>query len=199
VDEHGAKMPLSRLAYTVFEARRAPVPPAPSAGWPALLAVGVAVGGVALALARWLRATGSWVARALLGLQHALVGLLVGLPGLIAFLLLFTQWDVTHYNENLLLTNPLTFSALPLGLMAAAGSERGLRWVGLIWIVLGASTLLLMLLKVLPAFDQDTSLPMTLIAPINLGCALAHLMLLRHRRGAVAAQGERRAASVATR
>jgi hypothetical protein len=163
-----------------------------------LLAVGVAIGGLALALARWLRATGSRSARILLGLQHALVGLVVGLPGLVAFLLLFTQWDVTHYNENLLLANPLTFAALPLGLFVAGGSKRALRWVGTIWIALGASTVLLMLLKVLPAFDQDTSLPMTLLAPINIGCALAHMGLLRHRRGAIAGRAARRAASAAT-
>jgi hypothetical protein len=198
VDEHGAKVHLSRLAYTVFEARRAPVPEAPSAAWPGLLAVGVAIGGLALVLARWLRATASRIARILLGLQHALVGLVVGLPGLVAFLLLFTQWDVTHYNENLLLANPLTFAALPLGLFVAGGSKRALRWVGMTWIALGASTVLLMLLKALPAFDQDTSLPMTLLAPINIGCALAHLGLLRHRRGAIAGHAARRAPSAAT-
>lgn len=190
-DDSGRTVKLSRLGYTVFEARRPAPPERPSRAWPSLLAVGMLVGGTAFALARWLRTSGSALARVLLGLTHAVVGLFAGVPGLVAFLFLFTQWDVTHYNENLLLANPLTFAALPLGLLTAIGSKRALRWLGLVSLALGASTLLLVLLKVLPAFDQDTSLPMTLLAPVNLGCALAHWGLLKRPQREPAAEGER--------
>jgi hypothetical protein len=189
-DEAGHTIALSRLGYTVFEARRPAIPEHPSRAWPALLATSALVAGAALLLARWLRATGHVAARVLLGLVHAVVGLVAGVPGLVAFLFLFTQWDVTHYNENLLLANPLTFAALPLGLFTALGSKRALRWLGYVWVALGAGTVLLILLKALPAFDQDTSLPMVLLAPINLGCAVAHLGLLRRPLRAPAGGGE---------
>ncbi|HEX2676240.1 MAG TPA: DUF4105 domain-containing protein, partial [Polyangiales bacterium] len=79
VDEHGQKQPLVRTRYAVFEAKRAPIPEQPSTAWPGLLAVGVAFGGIALALSRWLR-SGSRVARALLGLHHMVLGLAIGVP-----------------------------------------------------------------------------------------------------------------------
>jgi hypothetical protein len=106
-----------------------------------------------------------------------LFGLAIGVPGLVLFLFLFTQWDVTHYNENLFIANPLTFALFPLGFWMACGSERAQRWAGNLAIALGGLTLLAIVLKVLPAFDQDTHLPLALIAPINFGAALAHLAL----------------------
>jgi hypothetical protein len=52
-----------------------------------------------------------------------------------------------------------------------------MRALGSVWLMLGASTLLLIALKALPSFDQDTSIPLALLAPINLGCAFGHLRL----------------------
>jgi hypothetical protein len=178
IDERGQKQKLVNTAYSVFEARRAPVPAAPNRGWPPLLAFGALLGGLALALSRFV-AGGSRVARVLLGLHHMLLGVMVGVPGLVLFLFLFTTWEVTHYNENLFLANPLSFLAFPLGFWTALGSRKAQRWLGTVWILLGASTLLLLLLKLLPAFDQDNHLPMALLVPINLGCALAHAGLLK--------------------
>jgi hypothetical protein len=186
-DDEGRKVPLVRLAYTVFHARRAPVPEAPSAAWPGLLAVGTMLGALALLLSRWMR-RGSRVARVLLGLHHMVIGLCVGVPGLVLFLFLFTKWDVTHYNENLFLANPLTFLAFPLGFWTAVGSRKAQRWLGTVWLLLGTSTVLLLLLKLLPDFDQDTHLPMALLVPINLGCALAHAGLVKRSSHAAPAQ-----------
>jgi hypothetical protein len=185
VDERGQKQPLVRTRYQVFEAKRAPIPEQPSAAWPGLLAVGLAFGGIAIALSRWLRG-GSRLARALLGLHHMVLGLAIGVPGLVLFLFLFTQWDVTHYNENLFIANPLTFALFPLGFWMACGSERAQRWAGTLAIALGALTLLAIVLKLLPAFDQDTHLPLALIAPINFGAALAHLALRKQPAAAAA-------------
>jgi hypothetical protein len=114
---------------------------------------------------------------------------IVGVAGLVAFLGLFTAWAVTKWNENLFLANPLTLLAFPLGLAFAAGSERAGRWLGLCWLSLGASTLLLIALKALPSFDQDTHLPLALLGPLNVGCALAHLWLgKRDQRASVPAR-----------
>jgi hypothetical protein len=71
--------------------------------------------------------------------------------------------------------------SFPFGLWSAFGSKKGLRWLGLVWMTLGASTLLLIVLKILPSFDQDVSIPLSLYAPVNFGCALAHWLLARGR------------------
>jgi hypothetical protein len=184
-DEHGKLVPLVRSSYTVYDSRRDPVPELPSPAWPGLLAVGVLVGGLALALSRWV-ARGSRIARALLGLHHMLLGIALGIPGTVLFLFLFTAWDVTHHNENLFIANPLALLMFPLGAWMTFGSKRAMRWAGAVWLTLGCSTLLLLVLKLLPAFDQDNHLPLALIAPINLGCALAHLGLLKRPRAVAA-------------
>ena len=184
-DEQGKRVPLVRSSYTVYDAHRAPIPAMPSPAWPGLLGVGVLVGGIAFALSRWV-GRGSRIARALLGLHHMLLGVVIGVPGTVLFLFLFTAWDVTHHNENLLIANPLALLMFPLGCWMAFGSRRAQRWAGALWLVIGASTLLLLLLKALPAFDQDNHLPLALLAPINLGCALAHFGLLKRPRAAAA-------------
>jgi len=177
-DESGHDVKLTKLGYTVFQARRAPVPEKPSAAWPGLLAVGALVGALALLFAR-LAQDGRRLGRVLLGLHGMLLGLVVGVPGLVATLFLFTKWDVTHYNENLFMANALTFLAFPLGFWSALGGRRAQRLQSLLWMTLAASSLLLGLLKLLPSFDQDTHLPMALLLPINLGCGLAHYGLSR--------------------
>lgn len=179
VDADGRRAPLAGLSYTVFEARRPQVPATPSRVWPGLLAVGLSLGAAAVALAGWLGRKGSRAARVLLGVHHALLGLVLGLPGLVAGLFLFTAWDVTHHNENLLIANPLTFLALPFGIAMALGARWALRSMAVIWMALGASTLLLLSLKLLPAFDQDVWVPLALFGPVNIGCALAHVLLRR--------------------
>ncbi|HMI91887.1 MAG TPA: DUF4105 domain-containing protein [Polyangiales bacterium] len=185
-DESGQQVPLVKLQYAVFDARRAPVPGTPSTVWPRYLAFGLLLGGSALALALWLRRTRSVIARVLFGLHQMLLGLLLGVPGLVATLLLLTKWDVCYYNENLFLANALGMLSFPFGLWAAFGSHKGLRWLGAVWLALGASTLALLVLKVLPNFDQDVSIPLALFVPVNLGCALAHYALRKARVAAAA-------------
>jgi hypothetical protein len=186
-DDSGRQIPLVKLKYSVFDAKRAPVPDAPSTVWPRYVVTGVLLGGSALALALWLRRTRSKLARVLFGLHQTALGLLLGVPGLVATLLLFTSWEVCYYNENLFLANALGALSLPFGIWAAFGSQKGMRWLGLVWLALGASTVALLVLKVLPNFDQDVSIPLALFVPANLGCALAHFAL---RKSPVAVTGE---------
>jgi hypothetical protein len=89
----------------------------------------------------------------------------------------FTEHLVTYRNENLMLSNPLTMLLFPLGIAIMVGSARGLRWSRNICYVLAASSLLLVLLKLLPSFNQDTLMPMALYLPANIGYALAHRAL----------------------
>ena len=187
VNSAGQTLPLVASAYTVFEAKRAPTPAVPSARWPWLLLLGGGFGLLSWLTAQWmLRAKGSFPRR-FFGAQHALFGLLLGLPGLLGFLMwVLTEHVVTYHNENQWLANPLTFCLLPLGVAIAFGSPRALRGARYICYVLAAMTCALYVLKLLPSFDQVTTLPMALITPVNLLYALAHHALQLHGEGRTA-------------
>ncbi|MBF5046337.1 DUF4105 domain-containing protein [Aggregicoccus sp. 17bor-14] len=166
-----------------------PTPEEPPAYGPWVLALGVALGLVALGLAQRARAGARW-ARVSLGLQQALLGFVLGLPGLLLMLMwLFTEHTVTHRNENLLLANPLTLLALPLGISLARGKNPR-TWARLraVWAALAVTGVLGLVLKVLPRFDQDNWRLIALILPISLGCAAGFLLFAPARRSAAEAE-----------
>jgi hypothetical protein len=178
VNSRGVHVPLVAASYSVFDAERPPAPGAPNRTWPFTLALGFGFGLAAWLTALWLSRTGSSFARRLLGAQHALFGLLFGLPGLLGFLMwTLTEHTVTYRNENQLLANPLTLLLVPLGIGVALNRKRALRWTRTVFYMLSALSIGLLVLKLLPSFDQDTLLPLTLLLPANLGGALAHRAL----------------------
>lgn len=193
-DASGQDVPLVRTQYTLFAAKRPKVPEAPSTRWPAALTLGLLIGGLVAALGRWIASArmahkSYTVPRVLLGSMHSLVGLVLGVPGLVAGLFLLTEWEVTHYNECLFFANPLSVLGFFLGPAVAFGSRRATRILALASFALCAGTVLLILLKALPAFDQHTALPLALYAPINFGFAIAHALIWRATSG-VAAKAE---------
>ena len=117
------------------------------------------------------------VPRVLLASMHSLTGLVLGVPGLVAGLFLLTEWEVTHWNESLFFANPLSVLGFFLGPAVAFGSKRALSILRLASFALAGGTLLLMVLKLLPMFDQHTGLPLALYAPINFGFAAAHALI----------------------
>ena len=183
----GTEVPIVKRVVTLHRsATIAPAraePPDYTAG---LLAVGGGLGALALALAAWLRRTGSRAARILLGLEHALVGLVFGIPGLALVLMwAFTDHTVTFHNENLSLANPLTLLALPLGVSLARGRKAATpRRLALLWAVLAGLALLGVLLKPLPGFTQDNGRLLALMLPAVLGLAAAARLALRPARAA---------------
>ena len=145
---------------------------------------------LALLTALWARASQSTLPLRLLGLQHVLFGFVLGLPGLLGALMwAFTEHTVTYRNENLLLSNPLTVALVPLGIGMLFNMPRAFRWARLICYTLAASSVLLLLLKLLPMFNQDTSLPMSVLLPANLGFALAQRNLVKRMASAAASVG----------
>ena len=82
-DEQGRSVKLAKLSYTVFEARRAPVPAAPTRTWPTYLGLGLLLGVFSVLLARWYEKTRSKTARALFGLEQMALGIVLGVPGLV--------------------------------------------------------------------------------------------------------------------
>ena len=147
-----------------FDPGRAPVPVDPPRWEPWLFLVGVVVGvGVLLAAKR----------RRVLGIASAFAGALLGVPGLILFVMaVFTEHTVTHWNENLFLGNPLTCVAGVLGLLLARGKavERlALR----AWILLLALALVDVILKLTPWFTQSNGRILAFALPILAGTVLA--------------------------
>ena len=177
----GTSRPLVRRTRVFHEASERPPPPAlPPRRWPWLLLLGGALGVISLALARWLRrAPGPRrrLPRALFGLYHGLLGLLVGLAGVLSLFLWTTDHTVAHHNENLLLASPLALLALPLGLCFVAGRAR--RWLPALWLMLTAMALAALVLEVLPGFEQRNVLTMALLVPMHLGAAAAMIMVGR--------------------
>jgi len=178
-NELGQNVALVETSYVVFDAvGRQAAPEWPNHGWIGGSVVGVLIALIVVLTARWAyRSRNKWSLR-LLGLWHTAFGLLLGLPGLLGALMwAFTEHTVTYRNENLFLSNPLTFALFPLGIAMMFGSQRATNIARVISYLLLLSSLLALALKLLPSFDQDVSLPMSVLLPANLGFALAHRIL----------------------
>ncbi|NVJ04209.1 DUF4105 domain-containing protein [Myxococcus sp. AM001] len=152
------------------------------AGWEGAAAWGPGGGVAALAvILAFLRGRGRHrMFQVLFGLYHAVFGLTLGAAGVaLGGLMLFSRLDVMQRNENLLFANPLALGLLPLGILMMSGSERAERWArGCVWLLV-AGSLLALVLKLLPSFDQDNRGPMALWLVANLGLGLAHVWRLR--------------------
>ncbi|MDF1565446.1 MAG: DUF4105 domain-containing protein [Deltaproteobacteria bacterium] len=183
VDESGQTVPLVKSRKTLFEAKRPAVPEEASTTWPFALLWGLLFGGGALLLVRWHQKSGKKLPRTLLALEHLLIGLLAGFPALVLCFFWFTEHTVTHFNETNLLANPLTALAFPLGIGLFWGSRRAIRWLSFSWTALAITSALLVVLKLLPAFDQHVIDPVAFFLPLNVGMAQA---LWRLHRGAAA-------------
>jgi hypothetical protein len=174
VNDTGQPVPLVASKRTLFAARRPPVPAQPARDWPRLLVFAVGVAAACAGLG-WLARTRGGVFRRLLLLLAAAYGIVGGLFGsLVFYLATFSDHLVTHGNVNLLLLNPVTLLAGLLALAALARAAWAERALGRVWTALGAASLLLLMIKALPfGVDQDVALTAALLAPLNLGFALA--------------------------
>jgi hypothetical protein len=167
----GALVPLVRSERTIFESS-APMPPARPPRWlPWYLALGVGIGGGALLLARsarryaaarfgFLVIVGGWVVVA------GLAGLvLAGLWGL-------TDHVAAYHNENLLQLNPLALLVLPA--LPAALHGRGAARLGYVAsIVVAGLSVIGVVLKLVPGFDQVNGLIVAMALPAQVGIAAA--------------------------
>lgn len=180
VDANGKRVPLVAQTIPFHKTQsRPPVPVNPPRDWPWLLGLGVVLGGLALGFGR-LAAMGKKAGRVLLGLESALLGLLVGLPGTILLLMwIITNHEVTFHNENLFLANPLTLLAVPWGLALAFGGKKAKRRLFKLSVLLAGLGALLVVLKVLPWFDQANWNILGLLLPVWFGLAGGMFLLTR--------------------
>lgn len=174
-DAAGVERALVRDTRVVYQARgRRPLRDWPRPLWPWTLGWGLAIAGAAFGLRRWRQSRSTRLPRLAWAALHIFVGLLLGVPAMcLAFMALWTDHSFAYWNETLLLANPLTFLAVPLGIGIAWGSLRAERWMGWIWRCVAATTGLAVLLKLLPMFDQDIRVPLTMFIPVNFAFAAA--------------------------
>jgi hypothetical protein len=178
LNDAGERVPLVSSKRTIFSAHRPAVAAQPGKRWPTTLTLGVIIGLCYVLLGALAgRGPGGW--RATFIALAAAYGLLGGVLGILLFhLAFFSDHNVAHGNLNLLLLNPITFLAGLCSLAAGARAAWPTRLLSQLWAALGVATLAQLALKILPlGIVQDISLPATLLAPINLGLALACLRL----------------------
>jgi hypothetical protein len=178
---NGEVVPLVKETRVYYEADRREIPDRAPAHWPWALLIGllVGVGGVGLAY-RWSQEPDSTGRRVAFGLHQTLVSLLLGVPGLLLFVMACgTDHKVTYWNENLFFASPITFLALPLSIMIVFGKTRMTEWLKWVWTLLVVTGLLGLVVKLLPMFDQQNRLPASFIYPMTLGCAAAFWLLER--------------------
>lgn len=182
-DAQGRTRELVQNSRTLFAADRPPVPETPNAGWLRTLLAGtvLAAGGLLLATA-WRRSRRrAW--RVAFGLYNAAVGGVVGLPGLLLVTFWFTDHTITHFNENALMANPLTFLALPFGGALAFGAQRVAGWLRWSWWALAIGTALAVLLQIVPGFNQANAMVIAGLWPLNWGMAVAWWLAMPAYRG----------------
>jgi hypothetical protein len=186
-DENGQRVRLVKSARTFYKSDKKPTPEAPPNYVPWTLAIGLGLGGAALGLcALGLRRR---IARVGLGILQLLVGFIFGLPGLALFIMwMVTEHVVTYRNESLFVANPLTFAAGICSFMVLSGSRRGIEWSRWLWLGLAGISVLGLVVKVIPVFNQDTWPQMALLMPMNLGFAAGYYWNHRRESGSVTAQ-----------
>ena len=172
----GRPVPLVRSERTLFESSAPPPPEAPPSWLPWYLALGVAIGGAALLLAR--RARERRWARIGLAVIVGAWAIVAGVAGLVlAGLWGLTDHVMAYCNENLLQLNPIALLILP-GLAGALRGTRSGRLAYWAAVAVAGLSLLGLLLKALPWFDQVNGAVIALALPAQLGIAAAHRRLV---------------------
>lgn len=182
----GTVVPAVKTQWNYYKSDRTPPPEVPPNFIPLILVFSCALGGLGLALGHWGR-DGKRAPRVLFGLLNVVLGLGWGSLGVFLFIVgLFTNHTVAHRNENLFVINPVTFGALPFGVMLAWGARRAkplLKWT---WTIVSATGLLGIVVKVLPMFDQDNWNIIALGLPVNVAFAAVFWLDERRLRSAAA-------------
>lgn len=179
-DSAGALVPLVKSERTVYESRRYPVPDVPPSWGPGYLAAGLVLGGLFV----WGGAAGRRVPAARRTLL--VLGTLWMALGGLAAAILAGLWGLTDHliaarNENVLqisLFSLVLAVVLPLGLRDGPGVGKAAK---LLAVVVGGLSLLGLLLKALPMFDQVNGQVLALFVPANVGLMLGVLAWLRSR------------------
>ena len=105
----------------------------------------------------------------LFGFLNFVIGGFMGILGLfLTIVSLFTDHTIAYYNENLFLTNPVSAIIPLLAIFYLFRKSWAEIWLRRLWYFHLAMTGLLLILKLLPNFDQDNSLALATFIPLYL-------------------------------
>jgi hypothetical protein len=177
-DAEGRPLPLVVREMQLLEARSAAPPAEPRSRVVAFLLAGLLAGAALAGLAALAAARGGAPLRWLAGLAVALWGALGGVVGMVLVGAYLTDHHFWYANENLLQASPLHLVVGAAGLLllvrrsAPAWGVRVARWAA-------ALSLLGLVVKPLPLFDQGNLEIVALALPLNLAAAWALARLAR--------------------
>lgn len=194
-DAAGRRVPLVQREATLFEAMgRAPVRAEPPRWLHWYLLAGLALGGGVVLLGR--AAPRSRAARLGLSLAGGLWGALLGVFGMVLLALwTATNHQIAYRNENLLQINPLALGLIVLLPALLFGARWAARPARLLALGLAACSLLGLLLKALPPFDQHNYAVIAFALPVHLALAwTVHRLATAPRPAAGARPGDARPA-----
>ena len=142
--------------------------------WPYTLIIGIIFGSISLwfVLIKYDK---------LFFVYNLIIGLVFGFIGTLLFLIAsFTDHTVTYFNENLFFANPLTLLIFVLTILVLKNKEKYLNLFYNNWLVITIISLMGIVVKIFPAFDQDNLQAMTLIFPILAGTFIS-IYILKNR------------------
>lgn len=173
-DSSGVMQHLVTSSSVYYDSGREPVKNSAD-NWPLwTIFAGIFIAGLAVSLAIWSKKN-TTKARVLFFAFNLFIAFVFGFIGTALFLMAsFTDHIVTYYNENIFLANPLTFIIFFLSAFALfKPSKKIIGMIKWLWYFLAASSLLLLILKIFPAFNQDNFMIISLLLPVNCGFAFA--------------------------
>ncbi len=183
-NEKGETVPLVSETVVWYESEaREPIRAMAAPLWPKTLATGGVIG-LLLAVSLVLLIRRIPAGNALFGVVTALLGFIAGLTGtLLLYMSLFTDHVVTYWNENLILTNPITLAFIPLGILVTSKRPKGVRVLAAIASFHTAALVVLVLLKLLfpETFVQGNFPVLLFFSPIYLFLTIDAWVLARNR------------------
>ncbi len=181
VDSAGRTDKLVSDYFVFYKAQREKTPQKVPLHWPWALLLGFLIAGIGIVLSFLIRKNPAGGAGTLFGAYQALIGLFFGIPGTILFLMsTLTEHTVTYWNENLFFAHPLFLVLVYAGGRFAYGKIKALKLMNYFWSFQFALTLAGLLLKFLPAFNQDNGYVLALLLPLIFGSSLSVFLLNRN-------------------
>lgn len=172
---HNPQRPFVQRSFVYYDSHRPPVPENTSSLPLWTIMAGFSAGLIAFAAGRRAYSEKNKASKYIFRTYHLFVTLVVGFIGSVLFFMsFFTDHLVTQGNENLFLANPLTLIIFFIGLFSFFSSSAKIeRIIAFAWYILALLSILLLFLKLFPAFDQDNYMVLALLLPINIGFAVA--------------------------
>jgi len=180
VKSENSEIPLVRREFSLLAAHRPQMRRAPPHWLGFLSLIGIIAGSIVFLLGKLSRRHP--IARIVLGLCVSILGGCLGLLGIIFTLLwVFTDHQVAAHNENILLCAPFAVLLFVYGIRVAQGAVSA--YLKTYWLIAASAALsvLSLILKLFPWFDQNNYQIIALLLPLWMGLCLALRQLSYHR------------------